>query len=119
MEEGVDICPLPEELEWFNEWDTSPQYERVLAVYTAIQRLYNYYQTNTPTAFGNPEYAYLRGYLVGLLSGIHYNIEESYGKVTVTDKHGKKILIVEIPVKTENYMDSVKDINSTLRNLGL
>lgn len=117
--EGVDICPLPEELEWFDEWDTSPRYERVLAVYTAIQRLYNYYQTNTPTAFGNPEYSYLRGYLVGLLSGIHYNMEECDGKVTVTDKHGKKILIVEVPVKTKNYADSIKDINNTLRNLGL
>lgn len=92
---------------------------RILAVYTAVHKMYNYYQINTPTAFGNPEYDYLRGYLVGLLCGLQYDIEEKDDKVIITNKHNKKLLIVEIPIKKNRYFEEIKDINKTLRNLGL
>ena len=119
LEQGVDICPAPEELDWFNEWNTTQSYLRVLQIYSAVSDCYNYFQYNSSTAFGNPDYSYKLGYMCGILSGYSCNSEEIDNKLYVRTNNGKTILIVELPIKRDRYFSEIKDINKTLRSLGL
>ena len=68
----------------------------------------NYYQENTPDAFGNAPYQRLDGFMQGYLAGANLTLERAEDVWTV--KKGKRrILIIEVPTRPEHYYEAVKD----------
>ena len=73
----------------------------------------NYYQENTPDAFGNAPYQRLDGFMQGYLAGANLTLEQDKNIWTV--KKGKRrILIIEVPKKPKCYYEAVKDAAETL-----
>lgn len=68
----------------------------------------NYYQENTPDAFGNAPYQRLDGFMQGYLAGANLTLER--GDAVWTVKRGnKRIFIIEVPTKPKHYYEAVKD----------
>ena len=76
----------------------------------------NYYQNNSPDAFGNAPYARLEGFLGGYISGAKMELER--GKdLWIVRKGKRKILAVEVPKKPQSYYDDMKDNAKTIRSV--
>ena len=78
-----------------------------------ICEVLNYYQENTPDAFGNAPYARLDGFMTGYFAGKEMEVER--GKDFWIVKKGKrKIFAVEVPRKPQSYYEAVKDNIETI-----
>lgn len=106
--EYLDPTPL------FNEMDTRSFKIFVLA--RCICDVLNYYQENTPDAFGNAPYARLCGYMEGFINGGEMELER--GKdLWIVRKGKRKILAVEVPTKPQGYYEAIKDNAKTIRQV--
>lgn len=74
----------------------------------------NYYQFNTPDAFGNAPYQRLDGFMQGYLLGAGYTLEKSKDLWTVR-KGTRRVLVIEVPKRPDDYYEAVKDNISTRR----
>lgn len=90
----------------------------IAALYNAIKQRENYYQLNSPTAFGDPQYRYYCGLVDGILQGSEME-EISNNNFIVIKRNNKKILVIDKIKRSQEYYDSVKEINDTLRELGM
>ena len=76
----------------------------------------NYYQENTPDAFGNAPYARLEGFMNGFLAGKGYTLEK--GQTLWTVKSGsRRILTIEVPTKPEDYYAACRDARDSWESL--
>lgn len=76
----------------------------------------NYFQENTPDAFGNAPYARLCGYMDGYIHGCKMELEK--GKdVWIVRKGKRKILCIEVPQKPQSYYDDLREISDTRRDI--
>lgn len=67
---------------------------QIAGLYRAIADRENYFQENTPTAFGNPEYNFKDGLANGYLRALE--LEETIeGGQIVIHKNGRKILVID------------------------
>lgn len=117
--DGVEALPLPEDTPF---WDASAfgltkKEERNYNVYNAIRAVENYYQFNSPTAFGNPDYSRACGYLSGLLQGYGLEMQKIDNKIIVKTMGGVKLMIIECPQKPESYIRDKAEINSIIRDI--
>lgn len=87
-------------------------------LYNAVRDRENYYQENTPTAFGDPKYSRQCGFVAGILQGAGLEEKSDGGKITFM-KNGKPFLVVDKISRTDAYYDAVRDNGETLRGLGL
>ena len=87
-------------------------------LYEAIQKRENYYQFNTPTAYGDPEYRELMGTMRGIAFGLGCEIIEDSRYITVL-KGNRKLMIIQRPQKTKAYHDAVKDVKETFEAFGI
>ena len=105
----------------FRDWDDvyAPKSVRVVAaLYQAVEKRENYFQFNSPTAFGNPDHAMMQGVVIGIEQA--EEIEESVvGSKIRFQKHGKTILEVDKITLHRSYYDAKKDIAETRRAFGL
>lgn len=78
----------------------------------------NYWNYNTPTAFGNPDYNYLAGQFVGYIIAKQYEKEETSDQIIIR-KGNRKIWVIDKIEKPESYFeaerDNIKTLNSILR----
>lgn len=100
----------------YDEGFCSKSVSAVALLYEAISKRENYYQLNTPTAYGNPQYSNYCGIVTGLLKAYEMEEIEIDNKIIISKKNRKKLVIDKIK-RSQTYIDCVKDINNTMRNL--
>ena len=76
----------------------------------------NYFQENSPDAFGNAPYQRLCGYMDGYIHGRKMELERGEG-LWIVRKGKRKILAVEVPQKPQSYYEALKDNAKTLREV--
>jgi len=99
-----------------DELDRSESVRLIVTLYTAISQRENYYQYNTPTAYGNPQYSYYCGLVSGILQASGMEETKIDNEIVISKKNRKKLVIDKIK-RSRNYFNSKKDINDTMRNL--
>lgn len=119
---AVECLPILEETELFYEWCDVKKGSRewkLMLVYQAVEKVENYYQFNSPTAFGNPDHRYEEGLLVGLLQGIGWTLNDDK-KGWVNIYAGRELVLrVQKPKKPDSYKEELKDLRETLSAFGL
>ena len=76
----------------------------------------NYFQENTPDAFGNAPYKALDGYMRGYLNGSKLELIKEDDWWTV--KKGKRTIIkIEVPKKPTAYYAELQDSVATIRKV--
>ena len=73
----------------------------------------NYFQENSPDAFGNAPYARLVGYMNGFIHGSKMDLEQGED-MWIIRKGNRKILCIEVPRKPQSYYDDLKDNAETI-----
>ena len=98
----------------FNEFDRKT--EEYYALAKCVADVLNYYQENTPDAFGNATYARLDGFMNGFIFGRKCELiqEKEYWDIV----KGKKIIMrIEVPKKPKSYYEAVRENRETLRKV--
>lgn len=107
--DGIEFLPDIVYTDMFKEWERASYYPKgtkeirlVAGFYSALARRENYFQENTPTAFGNPEYSLLEGIVQGFLQGSEMTMDEDNEHFIV--KRGKQtVLIVDKIVRNPAF----------------
>lgn len=76
----------------------------------------NYWDLHTPTANGNPDYMFLKGWIEGFCASKNWGLAESDDKIEVFSRN-KVILAMKLNPKPQSYFNSLKEINETLNSL--
>ena len=124
ISEGLELLPnivdtsIWKDLDEFNNDRCSKTVRLVSTLYRAIEQRENYYQLNTPTAFGNPQYALRCGIVIGILQGAELE-EMIENEKIVIKRNNRRILIVDKVKRPQAYRDAVRENSETLRALGL
>ena len=85
-------------------------------LYNAISKRENYYQFNSPTAFGNPDYSMLCGIVSGLLLGNELVEKETNGYIQIFHENSTKIILsVQKIKKTQSYIKERNELNSFMK----
>lgn len=101
-----------------DEFNLSKRQEQLIMLYNAISKVENYWYTNKPTAFGNPDYSMHVGTVNGMIAGLGWNYQEINGWIVV--KSGNRSLLkIQKPKKSKAYQDARQDNAETLAALGL
>lgn len=106
------------DLDEFNNDRCSKIVRLVGTLYKAIEQRENYYQLNTPTAFGDPQYTLRCGVVIGILQGAELE-EIIEDEKIVIKRNNRRILIVDKVKRPQAYRDAVRENSETLRALGL
>lgn len=110
--------PIWNEHDIFNNSKVSKRVQLLAALYKAIEQRENYYQLNSPTAFGDPQYRYYCGVVVGFLQGMELEEIVEDEKIVIKGSN-RKIMIIDKVKRPKSYHDSLKEINDTLNELGM
>lgn len=110
--------PIWNEQDIFNNSKVSKRVQLLAALYKAIEQRENYYQLNSPTAFGDPQYRYYCGIVVGFLQGMELEEIVEDEKIVIKGSN-RKIMIIDKVKRPKSYHDSLKEINDTLNELGM
>lgn len=108
-------------------WQTiSPEYcsnstkrdRQIAGLYRAIANRENYFQENTPTAFGNPEYNLHMGVVRGYIQALE--LEETVeNEQIVIRKNGRKILVIDKIKKSSAYYQDLAEIRELRKSFGI
>ena len=110
--------PIWNEYDIFNNSKISKRIQLLTALYKAIEQRENYYQLNSPTAFGDPQYRYYCGVVVGFLQGMELEEIVENEKIVIKGNN-RKIMVIDKVNRPKSYHDSLKEINDTLNELGM
>lgn len=111
LEDGIEYLDPTELIDEINDPDF-----KMFSLGKPICDVLNYYQENSPDAFGNAPYARLEGFLSGYLCGSKMELEKSK-ELWIVRKGKRKILAVEVPKKPQSYYNDLKDNAKTLRDV--
>lgn len=92
--------------------------EQLLVLYKAIADRENYWYTNKPTAFGNPEFSMASGIVTGMVAGLGWDYQEVDGWIIIKVK-SRVVLKIQKPQKSHGYWAAVKENSEVLAELGL
>ncbi len=85
----------------------------VAMLYDALSDRENYYQFHSPTAFGDPQYSFAQGRVIGVLQGT--GIEETAKQDRRVYRKGRKIvLVVDKIALRRSYYEERKELRETL-----
>ena len=84
-------------------------YQDIIFFYNKLIEYSLYWQLHTPTAFGNPDYNDIKGFIYGYASAKHWGILEKPEKIIVKTYSGKKIIELEILPLPDSYYESLKE----------
>lgn len=121
--DGIEYLPDIVDTTLFAEWEES-QYKKtgtkeirlVAGLYKALSERENYFQNNTPTALGNPEYNLLCGVVEGFLQGSEMYLDEDDKHFIV--KRGKRtVLVVDKIRRTTNYYKEKREIEKVIADI--
>lgn len=91
---------------------------QIAGLYRAIADRENYFQENTPTAFGNPEYSFKDGVADGYLRAME--LEETVeNEQIVIRKNGRKILVIDKIKKPSAYYKDLAEIRALRKDFGI
>lgn len=96
---------------------SSKEKDIVVFFYNQLIDYAMYWQDHTPTAFGNPEYQRMEGWIYGFALAKKWNIEEQKNKIIVKTQKGKKIIELEKMPLPESYFKAKKEIKETIDNM--
>ncbi len=116
----VEYLPDVAETEFFceAEIERSRSLRLLCALYKAVEERENYYQVNTPTAFGDPEYKLAYGIAHGIMIGAEIEERERDGKLFYY-KGKKLILVVEKPKLHISHFEAIEENKRLLQAIGL
>lgn len=124
---AVEMLPLAEDLFTGEIADFQGTKLRNYLVYKAIAERENYYQENTPPAFGDPKYARLDGYMFGLVQGygLHFTEDSNYIRIFKPKRKRKDtfielytlIMTIRKPKKPESYYKDKTEIKDAWNSL--
>ena len=109
-------------------WRTvSPEYclhpskraRQIAGLYDALQKRENYFQENSPTAFGNPEFSFLDGVVNGYLRALEFEETVENGRIIIGKYGGRATLIVDKIKKPKGYYQDFKDVGALRRYFGI
>lgn len=87
-------------------------------LYKHLSERENYFQENTPTAFGNPKYNELCGLVSGFIQGSEMVIKETDDEFVVC-RGRKVVLIVDKIKRNPAYREAARENAEILRDLGI
>lgn len=94
------------------------------SLYISVATFYNmlidyalYWQNHTPTAFGNPDYAYLKGLIIGYATAKNWNIKENKNNIIVKNSSGRKLIELAILPLPDSYFEAIKENKEMFNNL--
>ncbi len=83
-----------------------------------IEKYFNYWNTNSPTAFGNPDYNHLEGEFIGYIKAKEFEKIETKTEVVLC-KGNRKVWVIDKIEKPQHYYDcekeNIKTLNAILR----
>lgn len=97
----------------YDELDCSPSVRLVAVLYRAVAERENYYQFNTPTAFGDPQYQFAVGKAFGVMEAAEIAETRENGKL-VFRKGRRVVLVVDAIQLHKSYYEAKRDIRKTL-----
>lgn len=124
ISEGLELLPnivdtpIWKDFDGFNNDKCTKTIRLIGTLYNAIEQRENYYQLNTPTAFGDPQYTLRCGVVIGILQGAELEEVVENEKIVIK-RNNRKILIVDKVKRPQAYCDTVRENSETLRALGL
>lgn len=74
-----------------------------------VEKYMNYWNNNTPTAFGNPDYNYLMGCVEGYITAKGWGQRETTQKEIILFKGNKKVLVIDKIEKPKSYYEAERD----------
>ena len=101
----------------YDDFDATKSVRLVAALYRAVAERDNYYQENTPTAFGDPEYRYAYGVVHGIMLAEEIEETEYDGKL-IFRKGKRTILVVDKLNRPRGFYEAKMDNAKTLLALG-
>ena len=87
--------------------------------YMALSKRENYYQDNSPTAFGDPEYKYLCGIFIGICQAYSLTEYREDDKILIKKSDESVFMIVDKIERTSYYHACVRDNSHIRRQLGI
>ena len=113
---------VPEDiLEYGNEEDPKLQY--LYAFLVIVAKVFNYYNLNSSTAFGNPDLEFFRGQIRGFMMAKQWEWDEvtKDNEVVVYIKlsSGRTIMTIEKPNIPESELNRRQEIKKELDMLGI
>lgn len=111
LEDGYEYLDSAELIDETNDPDF-----KLFSLGKPICDVLNYFQENSPDAFGNAPYKALYGYMMGYIHGKNMELEQG-DNWWIVRKGKRKILAVEVPKKPQSYYDDLKDIAKTIQNV--
>lgn len=111
LEDGIEYLDSTELIDEINDRDF-----KMYSLGKPICDVLNYFQENSPDAFGNAPYARLEGYMYGYIHGSKMELERGED-LWIVRKGKRKILAVEVPKKPQSYYDDLKDNAETRRSV--
>lgn len=90
---------------------------QIAALYSAVAARDNYFQFNTPTAFGNPDFSFAQGVVFGILKSAEIDEKTKNGK-HIFLKGNKTILVVDVVQRPESYYAMQRENRETLAAFG-
>lgn len=117
--DGIDNLPDIGETElckYLEMGTPSKSIELVIKLYMAVADRENYYQNNSPTAFGNPDYSVKEGIVTGI--GIAANISEEAIDGRIVFRKGNRIILeVDKLNRPKSYYEANREIREIMDNL--
>lgn len=91
---------------------------QIAGLYRAIADRENYFQENTPTAFGNPEYNLYMGTVRGYIQALE--LEETVeNEQIVIRKNGRKMLVIDKIKRSDAYYQDMAEIRKLRKDFGI
>ena len=111
LEDGIEYLDPTELIDEMNDPDF-----KMFSLGKPICDVLNYFQENTPDAFGNAPYKALEGHMRGYIHGSKMELERGED-LWIVRKGKRKVLAIEVPKKPQSYYDDVKDIQKTIKDV--
>lgn len=76
-----------------------------------------YWELNSPTVNGNPDYERLSSFIQGFLVAKNWDMEEESTKIIIKNKRNQILIKMTKQPIPQSYYDKIKDINNNITNL--
>lgn len=93
---------------YFDEFSDRGQY--YYSFLLKVADYVHYYNHNTSTAFGNPDYARMGGVILGWCYGAGWELDENNERIKILSKKGRTIMIIEKPKKSLAEIQKRKEL---------
>lgn len=113
-----NLLPHITETDIFSDYEKNPSdYMRCLYwLYVALLKRENYYEINSPTAFGDPKYTRYVGMITGILMVTGWEEILTEDQIIIKNKR-RKILVVDRIKRSDSFYKEKAEINELLRDL--